>query len=191
MRVIKVNKRRGNIVLSRKAVLEEEYYKQEGRDPQEPRGRQGVPTESSRTSPTTALSSIWAALMACFTSPICPGVASTTLPTCCKVGDQIDVKILKFDRLEEKVSLGYKQLARSVADSAAERYPRGPGQAKVVSLTDYGAFVELEEGIEGLIHISEMTWNKRIKHPSKILEYRGSEVEAAVLELDPKTGEYP
>jgi small subunit ribosomal protein S1 len=101
-----------------------------------------------------------------------------------KVADEIEVKILKFERLEEKVSLGYKQLSEDPWLSAVERYVRDTRvKAKVVSLTDYGAFVELEEGIEGLIHISEMTWNRRIKHPSKLLGV-GDEVEAVVLDMD-------
>jgi small subunit ribosomal protein S1 len=100
------------------------------------------------------------------------------------VGDDVNVKILKFDRFEEKVSLGYKQLTEDPWLTAVERYPsRGQVKARVVSLTDYGAFVELEEGIEGLIHISEMTWNKRIKHPSKLLSV-GDDVDAVVLDID-------
>src|SRR5690606_21153487 len=101
-----------------------------------------------------------------------------------RIGDQIDVKVLKFDRLEEKVSLGYKQLTEDPWLSADRRYPKGARvNAKVVSVTDYGAFVELEEGIEGLIHISEMSWNKRLKHPSKMVDV-GDEVEAEVLDVD-------
>jgi small subunit ribosomal protein S1 len=100
------------------------------------------------------------------------------------VGDEIEVKILKFDRLEEKVSLGYKQLSKDPWTTAAQTYVKESRvKAKVVSLTDYGAFVELEAGVEGLIHISEMSWNKHIKHPSKILSV-GDDVDAVVLEID-------
>ena len=101
-----------------------------------------------------------------------------------KVGDSLQVKVLKFDRVDEKVSLGYKQLSADPWLTVAQRYPRGSRvPSEVVSLTDYGAFVELEEGVEGLIHISEMTWNRRIKHPSKLLAI-GDEVQAVVLDVD-------
>lgn len=185
MRVIKVNKRRGNIVLSRKAVLEEEYYKQKEetlRNLEEGKVVTGVVKNITDYGAFVDLGGIDGLLHITDMSWGRVNHPSDLF----KVSDQIEVKILKFDRLEEKVSLGYKQLSEDPWLSAAARYPRGVRvKAKVVSLTDYGAFVELEEGIEGLIHISEMTWNKRIKHPSKILSI-GSEVEAAVLELDPE-----
>ncbi|PYT07069.1 MAG: 30S ribosomal protein S1, partial [Acidobacteria bacterium] len=100
------------------------------------------------------------------------------------VGDEIDVVVLKFDRERERVSLGYKQSQSDPWERAAERYPPYSRiRGKVVSLTDYGAFIELEPGIEGLIHVSEMSWTKRVKHPSKILNI-GDMVEAVVLEID-------
>ena len=81
--------------------------------------------------------------------------------------------MLKFDRDTERVSLGMKQLQPDPWENAAEKYPiRSRVRGKVVSLTDYGAFVELEEGIEGLIHVCEMSWTKQIKHPSKMLNRR-------------------
>ncbi|MFB3905037.1 MAG: 30S ribosomal protein S1 [Acidobacteriota bacterium] len=185
MRVIKVNKRRGNIVLSRKAVLEEEYYKAKEetlRNLEEGKEVTGVVKNITDYGAFVDLGGIDGLLHITDMSWGRVNHPSDLF----KVGDEIKVKVLKFDRLEEKVSLGYKQLTEDPWFSAATRYPRGSRvKAKVVSLTDYGAFVELEEGIEGLIHISEMTWNKRIKHPSKILSI-GSEVEAAVLELDPE-----
>jgi small subunit ribosomal protein S1 len=101
-----------------------------------------------------------------------------------KVGETIQVKVLKFDRDRERVSLGYKQLLPDPWATIGERYPIGSRvKGKVVSLTDYGAFIELEPGIEGLVHVSEMSWSKRVKHPSKLLAV-GQEVEAAVLEVD-------
>jgi len=185
MRVIKVNKRRGNIVLSRKAVLEEEYYKAKEetlKNLEEGKEVTGVVKNITDYGAFVDLGGIDGLLHITDMSWGRVNHPSDLF----KVGDEIKVKVLKFDRLEEKVSLGYKQLTEDPWFSAAARYPRGVRvKAKVVSLTDYGAFVELEEGIEGLIHISEMTWNKRIKHPSKILSI-GSEVEAAVLELDPE-----
>jgi len=92
--------------------------------------------------------------------------------------------VLKFDPETERVSLGLKQINEDPWTHADERYPVGNKvKGKVVSLTDYGAFVELEEGIEGLIHISEMSWTKRVKHPSKVVTV-GDEVEAIVLDID-------
>jgi small subunit ribosomal protein S1 len=101
------------------------------------------------------------------------------------VSDQVEVVVLKFDRETERVSLGYKQLSPDPWESATDRYPISTRvKGKVVSLTDYGAFIELEPGVEGLIHVSEMSWSKRVKHPSKVLSV-GDPVEAMVLQVDP------
>ncbi len=101
-----------------------------------------------------------------------------------QVGDTIQVKVLSFDRDNEKVSLGLKQLQEDPWLTAAEKYPVGQRvQGRVVSLTDYGAFVELEPGVEGLIHVSEMSWTKKVRHPSKIVSI-GDIVEAQVLDID-------
>src|SRR5206468_9942453 len=87
-----------------------------------------------------------------------------------QVGDQIQVKVLKFDREKQRVSLGFKQLTPDPWLDASDRYPIGAHvSGRVISVTDYGAFVELEQGIEGLVHVSEMTWSKRMKHPSKLV----------------------
>ena len=87
-----------------------------------------------------------------------------------QVGDEIEVVVLKFDRTNERVSLGYKQRLPDPWEAVEQRYPVGTKfKGKVVSLTDYGAFVELEEGVEGLVHISEMSWTQRVKHPSKVV----------------------
>ena len=87
-----------------------------------------------------------------------------------KVNDEVDVIVLKYDAATERVSLGHKQLVQDPWATVQARYPVGARMSgKVVSLTDYGAFVELEPGVEGLIHVSEMSWSKRVKHPSKIL----------------------
>jgi small subunit ribosomal protein S1 len=102
------------------------------------------------------------------------------------VGDQINVKILSLDLERERVSLGMKQLAPDPWTKAVEAYPVGCKiQGKVVSLTDYGAFVELEEGIEGLIHVSEMSWTRKVRHPSKIVSV-GDTVDAVVLDIKPE-----
>jgi len=103
------------------------------------------------------------------------------------VGDTITVKILSYDLEKERVSLGMKQLAADPWSVAAEKYALGSRvTGVVVSLTDYGAFVELEEGIEGLIHVSEMSWTRKVRHPSKVVSV-GEEVEAVVLDIKPES----
>ena len=102
------------------------------------------------------------------------------------VGDTVNVKILKYDREKQRVSLGLKQVTANPWDDVEFKFPVGiKVKGKVVSLKDYGAFVELEDGIEGLIHVSEMSWTERVKHPSKVLKV-GDEVECKVLEVNPK-----
>jgi len=103
------------------------------------------------------------------------------------VGDRITVKVLNLDVERERVSLGLKQLKPDPWSTAAENYPVGTRvRGRVVSLTDYGAFVELEEGIEGLIHVSEMSWTRKIRHPSKVVSV-GDEIEAVVLDIKPNS----
>ncbi len=102
------------------------------------------------------------------------------------IGDAINVKILSYDMEKERVSLGMKQLSPDPWTVATEEYPIGSKvEGKIVSLTDYGAFVELEEGIEGLIHVSEMSWTRKIRHPSKVVSV-GEIVEAVVLDIKPE-----
>src|SRR5207253_591728 len=97
---------------------------------------------------------------------------------------EVDVVVLKYDPSTERVSLGHKQLVQDPWATVQDRYPVGARMSgKVVSLTDYGAFVELEAGVEGLIHVSEMSWSKRVKHPSEMLK-KGDVVEAMVLSID-------
>ena len=185
LRVIKVNKRRGNIVLSRKAVLEEEYFKRKEetlRSLEEGKVTPGVVKNITDYGAFVDLGGIDGLLHITDMSWGRVNHPSDLF----KVGDKIDVKVLKFDRIDEKVSLGYKQLTADPWYTVTQRYPRGSRvPSVVVSITDYGAFVELEEGVEGLIHISEMTWNRRIKHPSKILSV-GDQVQAVVLDVDAK-----
>jgi small subunit ribosomal protein S1 len=101
------------------------------------------------------------------------------------VGEQVTVKVLKFDPEKERISLGLKQMAPDPWEHIEQRYPVDSRvEGRVVSVTDYGAFVELEPGVEGLIHISEMTWSRRMKHPSKVVRI-GDHVEAVVLEVKP------
>jgi small subunit ribosomal protein S1 len=101
-----------------------------------------------------------------------------------KVGDKVRVKVLKYDEEKERVSLGYKQLLPDPWDTVEQRYQVAARvKGKVVSLTDYGAFVELEPGVEGLVHVSEMSWTQRVKHPSKLVN-EGDVVEAVILDID-------
>jgi len=101
-----------------------------------------------------------------------------------KINDKINVKILKYDREKQRISLGLKQLVPSPWENVEERFPVGSKiKGKVVNLTKYGAFIRLDEGVEGLIHVSEMSWTKHINHPSEILEV-GQEIECVVLDVD-------
>ncbi len=107
----------------------------------------------------------------------------------CKVGDEIEVKILKIDQEKEKIALGLKQMEPSPWDGVEERFPINERvSGKVVSLVSYGAFVELAQGIEGLVHISEMSWTKRINHPSELVNV-GEEIEVVVLDINPEKHE--
>jgi small subunit ribosomal protein S1 len=183
MRVIKVNKKRGNIVLSRKAVLEEENAskKRETLDTlEEGKVLMGVVKNITEYGAFVDLGGIDGLLHITDMSWGRINHPSEVL----NVGDEIKVSVLKFDRDSERVSLGYKQLKADPWSTATIRYPVGARvKGKVVSLTDYGAFVELEQGVEGLIHVSEMSWSKKVKHPSKVLTV-GQEVECAVLGID-------
>ena len=183
MRVIKVNKKRGNIVLSRKAVLEEENAERK-RDTletlEEGKVLMGTVKNITEYGPFVDLGGIDGLLHITDMSWGRINHPSEVL----NVGDEIKVQVLKFDRDSERVSLGYKQLKADPWTTATLKYPVGVRvKGKVVSLTDYGAFVELEEGVEGLIHVSEMSWSKKVKHPSKVLTV-GQEVECQVLGID-------
>ena len=101
-----------------------------------------------------------------------------------KVGEEIEVKVLKYDKDTDKVSLGVKQLKQDPWSTVQQRYPVGSKtKGKVVSITDYGVFAELEEGVEGLIHISEMSWSKKTRHPSKVVSV-GETCDVVVLNID-------
>ncbi|MBI4832773.1 MAG: S1 RNA-binding domain-containing protein [Candidatus Lindowbacteria bacterium] len=102
------------------------------------------------------------------------------------VGERLKVKVLNFNKEEEKISLGFKQMTPNPWSNVAEKYPSGAVvRGKVVSMTDYGAFVQLEEGVEGMVHISEMSWTKRVRHPSEIVHI-GQEIDVKLLNVDAK-----
>ena len=184
MRVIKVNKKRGNIVLSRKVLLEEENAEKKKHTLDtlaEGKVLRGVVKNITDYGAFIDLGGIDGLLH--ITDMSWGRVQHPS--EIFKVNDEIDVIVLKYDAATERVSLGHKQLTTDPWSDVVDRYPvTARVHGKVVSLTDYGAFVELEPGVEGLIHVSEMSWSKRVKHPSKILNV-GDEIEAMVLGVDP------
>jgi len=184
MRVIKVNKKRGNIVLSRKVLIEEENAekkKQTLDSLAEGKVLRGVVKNITDYGAFIDLGGIDGLL---HITDMSWGRLSHPSELF-KVNDEVDVVVLKYDPATERVSLGHKQLTPDPWSDVVERYPvTARVRGRVVSLTDYGAFVELEPGVEGLIHVSEMSWSKRVKHPSKILNV-GDEIEAMVLGVDP------
>jgi small subunit ribosomal protein S1 len=184
VRVIKLNRKRGNVVVSRKAVLEETTGKKKAEtlaNIEESVVLEGVVKNITEYGAFIDLGGIDGLLHIIDMSWGRIQSPNDIL----KVGDAIQVKVLKFDRDKERISLGYKQLIPDPWQSVAERFPKNSRvRGKVVSLTDYGAFIEIEPGVEGLVHVTEMTWSKRLKHPSKLLSI-GQDVEAVVLEVDP------
>ena len=184
VRVIKLNKKRGNVVISRKELLEEE--------------------QNAKKSVTLATLEEGSVLTGTVKNLTDYGAfvdlggldgllhitdmswGRLTHPRdLVNVGDEIQVKVLKFDKDKQRVSLGFKQLTPDPWLDATERYPIGAQvRGRVLSVTDYGAFVELEQGIEGLVHVSEMTWSKRMKHPSKLVK-PGDEVDTIILSVNP------
>jgi small subunit ribosomal protein S1 len=183
MRVIKVNRKRGNIVLSRKAVLEEENQERKKKTLgllEEGKILKGVVKNITEYGAFIDLGGIDGLLHKTDMSWGRVNHPSELF----MVGDEVEVVVLKFDPERERVSLGYKQKSADPWQNVGEKFAKNSRvRGKVVSLTDYGAFVELEEGVEGLIHVSEMSWTKRIKHPSKVLAV-GDTVEAVVLDVD-------
>jgi len=182
-KIIKLNKRRGNIVLSRRVLLENERESQRTDTLEtlsEEQVVEGVVKNLTDYGAFIDLGGIDGLLHITDMSWGRVKHPSDILA----VGDKINVKVLKFDREKERVSLGLKQIAPDPWLDVQGKYPVGAKvTGKVVSLTDYGAFIELEEGVEGLIHVSEMSWTKRVKHPNKVLTI-GDEVESVVLALD-------
>jgi len=182
-KILKYNRRRGNIVLSRRAILEEERAKQKTETLKilhEGAVLEGAVKNITDYGLFVDLGGIDGLLHITDMSWGRVGHPSEMF----KIADPITVKVLNFDPETEKVSLGLKQLKPDPWTEASDRYPGGTHvHGRVVSLADYGAFVEVEEGIEGLIHISEMSWTRKIRHPSQIVRV-GDEVEAVVLNID-------
>jgi len=183
VRVLKLNRKRGNVVVSRRAILEEEQKKQ----------RQALADSLAEGAVVTGkvknitdygvfvdLGGIDGLLH--ITDLVWGRITHPSEAV--KQGDEIQVQILKFDREKMRISLGRKQLIPDPWAAVPERFPLGARlRGKVMAITDYGAFVQLDEGIEGLVHVSEMSWSKRVKHPSKIVK-QGEEVDVVVLEIN-------
>ncbi len=185
VKIVKLNRRRGNVVVSRKLALEEELA-----------ARRKATLEALETGAVVTgvvknitdygafidLGGIDGLLHVADMSYGRISHPSELL----QEGQEITVKVLKLDREKERISLGLKQLVPDPWETVEERYPVGSRVfGRVVSVTDYGAFVELEPGVEGLIHISEMTWSRRMKHPSKVVKV-GDQVQSVVLDVKPK-----
>ena len=182
-KIIKFNKRRGNIVLSRRALLEKERKKLRETTLQTLQVGQIVDGVIKNLTDYGAFIDLGGIDGLLHVTDMSWGRINHPSEMF-QVGDELKVKVLKFDPETERVSLGLKQLQPDPWVDAGFKYPIGKRiQGKVVSLTDYGAFVELEPGIEGLIHVSEMSWTKRVKHPSKVVSI-GDSVEAVVLDVD-------
>lgn len=182
-KVLKYNRKRNNVVISRRAILEEE--------------RKGLRTKMRDALHEGAVVNGYITNITdygifidlggldglCHITDLSWGRVSHPSKLF-KVGEEIQVKVLKYDKDTDKVSLGVKQLKEDPWSSVQERYPIGSKvTGKVVSITDYGVFAELEEGVEGLIHVSEMSWSKKMRHPSKMVSV-GDDIEVAVLNID-------
>jgi small subunit ribosomal protein S1 len=182
--IVKLNKKRGNVVVSRKQLLEQEQTEKRSKlldHLQEGTILTGVVKNLTEYGAFVDLGGIDGLLHITDMS-----WGRLTHPRdLVNVGDQIQVKVLKFDNDKQRVSLGFKQLTPDPWLDAEHRYPVGAHvTGRVISVTDYGAFVELEQGIEGLVHVSEMTWSKRAKHPSKLVGVN-DQVECVVLSVNP------
>jgi len=183
MKVIKVNRRRGNIVLSRKAVLEEVNKKRKKETLQILEVGKLMKGQVKNITDYGAFIDLGGIDGLLHITDMSWGRIKHPSEIL-NISQEIDVVILAFELDRERVSLGYKQKTPDPWISATRKYPRGTRtRGIVVSLANYGAFVELSEGIEGLIHISEMSWTKKIKHPSQVLSV-GDEAEVMVLDLD-------
>ncbi len=185
VKVLKLNRRRGNVVVSRKMAIEEDVTAR----------REAVLTSVSEGSVVTGIVKNLTEYGAFVDLGGLDGLLHISdmsygrvshASEIVNVGDEVTAKVLKFDRARQRISLGIKQLIPDPWANIDERYPSGARViGRVVSITDYGSFVELEPGVEGLIHISEMTWSRRMKHPARLMKV-GDQVEAVVLEIKPK-----
>ncbi len=185
VKVLKLNRRRGNVVVSRKMAVEEDQKAQKERALEHLFEGAVVAGTVKNLTDYGAFVDLGGIDGLLHVSDLSHG--RVTHPSeVLTVGAEITVKVLKFDKGKERISLGMRQLHPDPWETLPERCPAGSRVVgRVMSITDYGAFVEIEPGVEGLIHISEMTWSRRMKHPSKVVK-AGDQVEAVVLEVKPK-----
>src|ERR1035438_10097620 len=185
VKIIKVNRRRGNVVVSRKLAVEQEVGERKAATLDQLHEGAIVTGVGKNLTEYGAFVDLGGLDGLLHVTDMSYGRVAHPSEVV-HVGDTITAKVLKFDRAKERVALGLRQMAPDPWETVAERFPvnsRVMGQ--VVNVTDYGAFVELEPGVEGLIHITEMTWSRRMKHPSKVVR-AGDQVEAVVLEVHPR-----
>ena len=182
VRIVKLNRRRGNLVVSRKMAIEESARTRKESALEHLAEGSVVAGTVKNLTEYGAFVDLGGIDGLLHVSDMSHG--RVTHPSeVVHPGDEITVKVLKFDREKERISLGIRQLTPDPWETLIERYPQGHRViGRVVSVTDYGAFVEIEPGVEGLIHISEMTWSRRMKHPTKLVK-AGDQVEAVVLEV--------
>lgn len=185
VKILKMNRRRSNVVVSRRAIVEKEMGSRKEQTLamlSEGAVVTGVIKSLTDYGAFVDLGGIDGLLHVSDISYGRIGKPSDVL----KQNQEVTVRVLKFDREHERVSLGIKQLAPDPWETAVERYPLSSrAVGTVVSITDYGSFVELEPGVEGLVHISEMTWSRRMRHPSRVMKV-GDQIEAVVLAVDTK-----
>src|SRR5450432_618646 len=185
VKIIKLNRRRGNVVVSRRAAVEQEVNERKSvtlEHLQEGAVVTGIVKNLTDYGAFVDLGGIDGLLHVTDMSHGRVGHPSEIL----QPGDQVTVQVLKYEPQKERISLGMKQLLPDPWENIEERYPvESHVIGRVVNVADYGAFVEIEPGVEGLIHVSEMTWSRRMKHPSKVVK-PGDQVETVVLEVHPK-----
>ena len=182
VRVLKLNRKRGNVVVSHRTILEEKLHAK--RD-----ALAAVLSEGTIVKGTVKNITDYGVFVdlggmdgLLHVSDLVWGRVPHP-STIVKAGDEIEVQVLKFDKDKQRISLGRKQLLPDPWSTVPERFPAGMHvTGKVVGVTDYGAFVQIEPGVEGLVHVSEMSWSKRVKHPSKIVKV-GDDVEVVVLDV--------
>jgi small subunit ribosomal protein S1 len=184
VRITKLNRRRGNVVVSRRALLEEELHAKRAALMETLTEGQVVHGHVKNVTEYGAFVDLGGIDGLLHLTDLSWGRVKHPSDIV-KPEQELDVIILKFDKEKQRVSLGLKQLQPDPWVNAAEKYPAGGKvRGKIVGVVDYGVFVELEQGIEGLVHVSEMSWNKKVTHPSKIAKV-GEEVDVVVLDIKP------
>jgi small subunit ribosomal protein S1 len=184
VRITKLNRRRGNIVVSRRALMEEELHAKRAQLMETLSEGQTVHGHVKNVTEYGAFVDLGGIDGLLHLTDLSWGRVKHPSDIV-KPDQELDVIILKFDKEKQRVSLGLKQLMPDPWVNAAEKYPAGGKvKGKIVGVVDYGVFVELEQGIEGLVHVSEMSWNKKVTHPSKIAKV-GDEVDVVVLDIKP------